>query len=353
MHRARTYAVGIVLACVLGGCGGGAQTHDVVVYTAGARSITDHPGGVGTTVAGISVPVSVDFGDQITEVLVKPGDVVHRGQPLISLDPTPFKAQVASLHTKQQLIQGEIQNTQNRIAISQAKGDNSQITALTAQIASYQGQYVILQQQIDIANGRNTQLLAPIDGAIGEVKVQPNTAAAPGQILMTVVDNAQIQVTASLPISDRPFVDVGSAADIHVTPSPGSTASTPVLTGKVAAIAPGASGAGAFFTATVVAANTAAHTVLPGLQAYVRVGLTRTAPVVVPQLAVMNLDSDPIVYVVDSGGIAHPRSVQTGLSDGSYVEILNGVKAGEQCVIVGSQLLSDGSRVRITRTLGG
>jgi membrane fusion protein (multidrug efflux system) len=351
MHTTRKYAVGALLACVLAGCGGGSTSRDVVVYKAGARAVTDHPGGVGITVAGISVPVTVDFRDLVTDVSVRPGAAVHRGQPLVSLDPTPFQAQATALHTKQNVIQTEIQNAQGRLAIAQAKGDAPQTAALHAQIVSYQAQYVIVQQQLDIAQGRGTQLLAPIDGAVGEVKIAAGAFAAPGQTLLTVVDTSHIQVTASLPISDRRFVSLGEPADISVTPSPGSTVSGAVLTGKVIEIAAGASGAGQVFQATVDAANTADHSVLPGLQAYVRVTVDRSSPVVVSRLAVLSLDRDPTVYVVE-GQVVHPRNVELGVSDGSYVEILNGLRPGDLCVIVGSQLLNDGSPVRVTRTTG-
>ena len=347
----RKYAVGAVLACVLAACGGTSSSHDVVVYRAGARDVIDHPGGTGITVAGISVPVSVDFRDLVTDVNVHAGEPVHKGQALLSLDRTPFAAQVQSLQSKESLIQGEIQNTQSRIAIAQAKGDSAQVQALNAQIVSYQGQYVILQQQIDIANGRVAQLSAPIDGAIGEMKIAPGAFAAPGQILMTVIDTSHIQVTASLPIADRQFVGIGSGADISVTPAPGSTTSGKVLTGKVVQIAAGASGAGQFFQATVDAANTADHAVVPGLEAFVRVGVNHNSPVAVSKLAVLDLDRNPTVYVVN-GSVVHARSVQLGISDGTYVEVMSGLAAGDLCVIVGNQLLTDGSRVRVTQTVG-
>jgi multidrug efflux pump subunit AcrA (membrane-fusion protein) len=66
---------------------------------------------------------------------------------------------------------------------------------------------------------------------------------------------------------------------------------------------------------------------------------------------VLGLERDPTVYVVD-GQVVHSRNVELGVSDGAYVEILNGLKPGDLCVIVGSQLLNDGSQVRVTRTTG-
>lgn len=351
MHTMRKYAVGAVLACVLAGCGGSSSSHDVMVFKAGPRALTDHPGGVGITTAGLSVPVSIDFRDLVTDVSVHLGMTVHKGQPLLTMDPTPFHSQVVALQTKEGLIQTEIKNAQVRLAVAQAKADQAQVSALDAQISSYQGQYVIVQQQIEIAQGRATQLLAPIDGAIGEVRIIAGNVAAPGQVLLTVVDTARIEVTASLPIGDRGFVSLGQPADISVTPSAGSTAPALVLTGKVVQVSAGATGVGQDFQATVDAANTADHSVLPGLQAFVRVTVGRDSPVVVSKLAVLGIDNDPTVYVVD-GGVVHPRSVRVGLSDGAYVEIVSGVSAGDLCVIVGSQLLSDGSQVRVTQTTG-
>lgn len=351
MHRTRGYAVAAVLACVLAGCGSGSKPQDVVVWTAGPRTIIDHPGGVGLTAAGLSVPVSVDFRDLVTQVDVQQGQVVKRGQPLLSFDPTPFRAQVTSLEAKEKLVQQEISNAQTRIAAAQANGDSATVAALTSQIGTYQGEFVILEQQITIAQGRTTQITAPIDGAVGEVKIAPNTFASPGQILMTVIDTSQIQVSASLPISDRPFISMGAPATISVTPSPGSTASGTVLSGRVVEIAAGASGSGSFFQATVEAPNTVNESVLPGLQSYVRVTVDRASPVAVSKLAVLNPDSAPTVFVV-SGDTVQAHSVRLGVSDGTYDQILGGINAGDTVVVVGSQLLADGSKVRVTSTAG-
>jgi multidrug efflux pump subunit AcrA (membrane-fusion protein) len=80
----------LALAGVLAGCGS-PSVQDATVYKAGPRAVQDHPGGSGTTSAGITVPVSVDFRDLVTDIGVRAGDQVRRGQPLISLDPSPFQ----------------------------------------------------------------------------------------------------------------------------------------------------------------------------------------------------------------------------------------------------------------------
>jgi membrane fusion protein, multidrug efflux system len=334
----------LALAGVLAGCGS-PSVFDAVVYKAGPRAVTDHPGGVGTTTAGITVPISVDFRDLVTDVGVHAGDTVRRGQPLISLDPTPFQQQAATLQSKLSLLNSQIQSAQARLVLAQRSGDGGQATALAEQINSAQGEQQIVTQQIDIAQGRATQLLSPIDGVIGDVHILPNGIASPGTVLLTVLDLSHIQVTANLPIADKPAVTEGSSAAVSFINLPGVE-----LQGTVVLVAASASSNGQSFQATIDAPNTADRRVLPGLQAYVRVTIDHPASVVVSRTAVLNVDQDPTVYVVE-GQVVHRQHVEIGVSDGTYVEVLQGLRAGDLCV-VGTQSLDDGTPIRITQTEG-
>jgi RND family efflux transporter MFP subunit len=335
----------LALAGVLAGCGS-PSVHDAVVYRAGPRAVTDHPGGVGTTAAGITVPVTVDFRDLVTDVGVRAGDSVRRGQPLISLDPTAFQQQSASLQVKLALVNSQIQSAQARLAVAKSSGDGGQATALAEQVNTLQGQYAIVQQQIDIAQGRATQILSPIDGVIGDVHILPNGFATPGAVLLTVLDLSHIQVTANMPIADKPAITEGAAAQVSFTNLPGVA-----LQGRVVQVAAAASNNGQVFQTVIDAPNTADRRVLPGLQAYVQVTVDHPGSVVISKLAVLNVDQDPTVYVVE-GQVVHRQHVEIGISDGTYVEVLQGLKAGDLCVVVGNQALDDGTPIRITQTEG-
>ena len=333
----------LALAGALAGCGT-PTVQDVNVYRAAPRAVSDHPGGVGVTTAGITVRVSVDFRDLVTDVGVRPGDHVRRGQPLLSLDPAPFQVQATELNAKLQLLASQIQSATQRMQIAAGKGDQATATALAEQINSYQGQQAIVQQQIDIAQGRATQILSPIDGVIGNVSAQPGGFATPGQVLLTVLDLTHIQVTANLPIADRLSVQEGANADVTLTNLPGVG-----LQGKVIQIAAGADPTnGQTFQATIDATNTADKRVIPGLQAYVRLTVEHQSPVVIARSAVLNVDQDPTVYVVE-GQVVHRQHVEIGVSDGTYVEVLQGLQSGDLAVDNPSSL-GDGDPVRIVST---
>ncbi len=342
-----TAGVMLALAGALAGCGT-PSVHDVTVYRAGSRAVADHPGGAGTTAAGITVPVSVDFRDLVTDVGVRPGDQVRRGQPLISLDPAPFQLQATQLNAKLQLLGSQIGAATERMKLAQQHGDTATATALAEQINSYQGQQAIVQQQIDIAQGRASQILSPIDGVIGNVSIQPGGFASPGQVLLTVLDLSHIQVTANLPIADRLSVKEGAAAEISLTNLTGVG-----LQGRVVLIAAGADPNGQTFQISIDAPNTPDKRVIPGLKAYVRLTVDHSSPVVISRTAVLNVDQDPTVYVVE-GQVVHRQHVEIGVSDGTYVEVLQGLKAGDLvCVLSGNQAFGEGDPVRIVQTQQG
>ena len=56
----------------------------------------------------------------------------------------------------------------------------------------------------------------------------------------------------------------------------------------------------------------------------------------VPNEAIIESDGKQIVYVQEAGGSYAPREVAVGLRGELYSQVLEGVKAGEQVVTIGS-----------------
>ena len=68
--------------------------------------------------------------------------------------------------------------------------------------------------------------------------------------------------------------------------------------------------------------------------------------VVVPRHTILERDSGRIVYVVE-GGKSFKREVSTGISQREKVQILKGLKPGEQLVVEGHTKLTDGEEINI------
>jgi HlyD family secretion protein len=57
---------------------------------------------------------------------------------------------------------------------------------------------------------------------------------------------------------------------------------------------------------------------------------------------------EPYVYLVGDG-VAHKRTVKTGITEGENIEIAEGLKAGETIVVNGMNYLIDGTKVEVVR----
>lgn len=73
---------------------------------------------------------------------------------------------------------------------------------------------------------------------------------------------------------------------------------------------------------------------------------TASGVIAVPSEAILTADDGQYVYAVENG-TAVRRAVTTGLVGDGVTEVLSGLTAGQQIVVVGQQYVSDGDAVRI------
>ncbi len=65
-----------------------------------------------------------------------------------------------------------------------------------------------------------------------------------------------------------------------------------------------------------------------------------------PRTAIIDADGQQSVYVVD-GGKAQQRVIRTGLTNGGWIEVVDGLQGDERVVTVGQAGLKSGTAVRI------
>jgi membrane fusion protein (multidrug efflux system) len=85
----------------------------------------------------------------------------------------------------------------------------------------------------------------------------------------------------------------------------------------------------------------------PGM--FARVGIVferRPDALTIPRVALLDSDGTSSVFVV-ADGKAQQRTIRTGLSNAGRIEVVEGLKATEQVVVVGQSGLKDGNPVRV------
>ena len=79
---------------------------------------------------------------------------------------------------------------------------------------------------------------------------------------------------------------------------------------------------------------------------------TRNAPAI-PELSLVREGDVSFVYTLDADQKAKRIAVKTGARDGNLVEIIDGLKVGDQIVTEGVVKLSDGAKVRTGKAKTG
>ena len=91
----------------------------------------------------------------------------------------------------------------------------------------------------------------------------------------------------------------------------------------------------------------AARKLKAGLFATVRIDIGDfPSATVIPEESIVPQGGDSFVFVVENG-VAHLRQIRIGLRQGGQVQVLSGIKPGDQVVVAGIQKIRDGAPVRV------
>ena len=269
----------------------------------------------------------------ITEVLVRPGQRVRRGQALLQVDPRPLDLAVKDAEAR--LDQARLQLLDNTVPDSIVTGK-----ALTgerlrnAEIRSGLDAAKVALEKAKLERERAT-VTAPFDGVMDEVKVSAGERLATGQEIGRIVDMDHLRIEAAVLEHDLPLIKVGGQAVVTTAAAPDH----PVI-GTIAAVLPMVDSATRAGRAVI---RTRGGGVLrPGMYADVTLEATRLPNrIIVPASAVIERDGRPLVFVVKEGR-AQWVYINPGRSNGAEVEVLPDSSTGEIPVKPGDLVLVEG-----------
>ena len=185
-----------------------------------------------------------------------------------------------------------------------------------------------------------TNVIAPFDGVIAQRLAEVGSAASPAAP-MFVISAKAVEVRLTVEEARIGLVRPDLTAQLTVAAFPGKT-----FPGKVASVAPTGDPRAHTFEVKIFAQDPQAQ-LLPGMFAEVTmVTAEKTTALLIPANAVVTQGQTKAVVMVADGKAAF-RAVQTGVTDGTNVEVTSGLKAGEQVVVVGQNAVRAGGPVTI------
>jgi multidrug efflux system membrane fusion protein len=312
---------------------------------------------LGTVTPYNSVTVRSRVQGQLVEVLFKEGEFVEKGQLLARIDPRAYEAALAKTLGQQQQNVALLENARRNFAryqtlLKQDSIPTQQVDAQSALVQQLEGQVRSDQATVDDAKLQLdfTQIRAPIAGRSGLRKVDVGnllTANDP-QGLVVITQTQPISVVFTLPEGDLTQVREPMQANKVLPVEVFDRQDTRLLaTGELATLDNQIDLTTGTFKLKARFANQD-DSLFPNQFVNVRLRVqARQNVLTVTAGAVQQNSQGSFVFLVQPDLKVNIQPVKMGARNQDLIEVLSGLKAGDQVVLEGTDRLREGSIVKI------
>ena len=398
-------AIILIIFAIIGkkaGWFGKAATVKVSVENAEVRAITETITANGKIQPEMEVKISPDVSGEIVEMRIKEGDRVQKGQLLCRIKPDTYISQrdrsmAAISSAKARLSQSEAQFIQAELGYNRNKQLFAEQTISKSEFEQAEASYKVAKAEVDAARYSvvsaeaslkeanemltKTSIYSPMSGTVSMLLVElgervAGTNLMAGTEMMRVADLSRMESQVQVNENDIVRVKLGDTAVITV-----DAYMDQKFKGLVTEIANSAKTSGVsadqvtnFDVKILVIPDSYKNLAMDGNVNPLRPGMsvtvdiqtvTRKDIITVPIQAVttrtdttktnINPADDNIrtLVFISDGTYAFAKDVKTGIQDNSYIEILSGLKSGDQVISAPfsaiSKKLSDSTFIEIVK----
>lgn len=368
----------------------------VTVARADAQDVERSVQIVGTLMAQDEVTLANEVPATIGKILVDMGDRVRAGQVLIKLDEREPRLEVERMTANLQAAREALSRARQILDLSRANVERAQAVLSDAQINLKRFQELLTegaisasqrdsaQTQYDVAVAslraseaqyesdraaiknaeanveqavaglelarkrlQDTEIVAPFDGFVRKRLVNVGETYKDKTPLMSLVATQALKLQGEVPERFAPQLGLGHAVRVEVEAYPGRK-----FPGTITRVSPAVDAESRTFTVEASVPNPGGI-LKPGFfaKASIVIGTERNVPFV-PEEAVVSFAGIVKVYVIAEGK-AEERRITAGQRRDGWVEIREGVKAGEMVATSGLSQLATGTAVTVQAGAGG
>ena len=322
-----------------GGAGGGGRATAISQVIVAPRAFTDRIEVLGVAKGRQSVTITSSTAELITAVHFHDGQTVSKGQVLVELKGDREDAGIAQAQA--QLAQADREYTR-------WKGLAERGIAPRASAEQYLAARDTARAALASASAQKLDkvIRAPFSGRVGISDIAPGALISPGTPIVSLDDVSVIRVDFSVPDRYLPILRQGLAITAAPDALPGQT-----FVGHIAQLDTRIDPATRALKARAEFPN-ADGRLKPGMLIKVAIDQAQRQALAVPETAIQFEGPQASVFVIakgPGGRIARRTTVQTGLSNGGFVEVVSGLKAGDPIVGDGLNRVQDGAPI----SLGG
>jgi len=283
-----------------------------------------------------------EYAGILTQVYVKEGQFVKKGQTLAKIDDGGLSQQLAQMQIQSELAKTTFER-QERLWNQKIGSEIQYLQAKTA----YQAQDKSISQMRK--NLAKTTIRAPFSGRIDDIITEKGSVVAPGQTqILRIVNLNQMYVEASVPERYISSIKKGTKVTVEI----------PVLNKSVEGVI---RQAGSFISPT--SRTYTIEIAIPNKDGNIKPNLTTRLKIIdyinskaflIPQnLISENAEGDQYVYTLAKNDknetIAKQQTIETGKSQGSLIEVTTGIKANDELISEGARSVKNNQVIEVLK----
>lgn len=286
----------------------------------------------GTFLPATQAQVSAELGGQLIAIYVEEGDRVKAGQVIARLSGDKIDVNVGNA-------KAVLDNAEATLQRYEAAHRTGGVTAVQLDQARLQVENARANHESARLNSGDTSIRSKVDGIVNKKMVEVGSVVGPGTPIVEIVNISSLKLRVE--VDEAVVSQLEKGNPVSVLPS--ATADT--LNGSIGFIAPSSNGALKF----------PVEILIDNKDGKLRAGMYATAvfsregaqeALIIPREAFVGSVSDNKVFVTENGQ-ARLTSIQSGVNYGDKVEVLSGLKPGDQVVVSGQINLLDGTAVKV------
>jgi membrane fusion protein (multidrug efflux system) len=305
---------------------------------------------VGTLKPDQEVIASSQVEGLLKQVRVDEGTPVSRGMVLASVDDTDYRlevrrAEAALKQTEATLANTKVEYQRKNELFKEQLVTQQQYDDVTTRMALADAEVDRAKAALDLAKERfaKTKIYSPLQGYVKEKKVSAGDYVRNGTPLFSLIKVDPIKLLFTVTEKDVGKLKVGQQVQFKVDSMPGKE-----FTARVSIVYPSLEERTRTLQVEAQASNRGGQ-LKPGLFSRVILYTEEARMMMVVPITSILYDSESTKIFIVEGDRAKERKVKLGGKYGEWIEVVEGLKAGETVVVVGQNNLAEGVKVHVAR----
>lgn len=323
---------------------------NVAVVPAETKTIQNYIATTGTLKADEEVTVSSEVNGIVKTIMAREGFSVAAGDVMAEINDVDYlldtqRSEAAFKQAEANLANVRAEYQRKESLFKEELITRQQFDDLSTRVTLAEADVLRAKAALETSRERlaRTRIYAPMSGLVKERRISAGDYVLNSSPLFQLIKVDSLKLNFTVGEKDAAALKTGQKITFSVDAFPERT-----FEGRVSMLYPHVEERTRTLQAEALVPNKG-HLLKPGL--FARVTIQTDAPrkaLIAPSNALL-YDGNIIRVFIADGDIARERVVKAGITYGDYVEIVEGLKEGEQIVVVGQSNLTEGVKLNVAR----